>query len=202
MGALKYPILEQSCLMVAASNAPDDKKHAAHYVCDGVDDQVQIQQAIDMIETLGNGGVVLLTEGVFEIDPSVGIRGVDGLVLQGSGASLGTNGTVLYVSAGTGTLFSLKQADANAGVRVHLKDLAFKGYAVDETIDLCGLDCAGMKVAKIENVFFTLFPKAIYAHGGQFYSGTPVTHVCNEIFFDVWMISVGRGFYALGKNGC
>jgi len=53
-------------LIVAASNASARSKRGADYVCDGTDDHVQIQAAIDAVNTLG-GGMVYLTEGTFVV---------------------------------------------------------------------------------------------------------------------------------------
>src|SRR4030043_392927 len=52
-----------SSLTVAASDASDISKGRADYICDGVNDEVQIQAAIDALPALG--GRVLLTEGNF-----------------------------------------------------------------------------------------------------------------------------------------
>lgn len=53
----------QVTLTVAASNASDGSKGRADYVCDGTNDEVEIQAAIDALPV--SGGIVHLTEGLF-----------------------------------------------------------------------------------------------------------------------------------------
>jgi len=52
--------------VVAASDATDESKKKAHYVCDGTNDHVEIQQAINDLPD--SGGIVYLTEGTFNIN--------------------------------------------------------------------------------------------------------------------------------------
>lgn len=55
----------QPTLVVAASDASDASKGRADYVCDGVNDEVQINAAIDALPAIG--GRVFLTEGNFNL---------------------------------------------------------------------------------------------------------------------------------------
>ncbi len=72
--------------MVAAANSPDSQY--ADYRCDGSDDQVQVQAAINRVGT--SGGKVLLLEGTFHISGT--IRVYEGLTLEGCGY-----GTLLHL---------------------------------------------------------------------------------------------------------
>jgi len=54
-----------SAVFVAASDAPEEQKRGADFVCDGVDDHVEIQQAIDKA---GVGGTCIFTKGLFLVD--------------------------------------------------------------------------------------------------------------------------------------
>ncbi len=76
---------------VAANNATTAEKAKADYVCDGINDQVEIQAAIDAAQTDG-GGVVLLSPGTFQIAASINVNGTTGnenaaktVTLQGCG---------------------------------------------------------------------------------------------------------------------
>ena len=51
--------------IVAASDASDESKQKAHYICDGTHDEVEIQQAIDDLPS--QGGIIFLTEGKFNL---------------------------------------------------------------------------------------------------------------------------------------
>lgn len=59
---ITVPIL--ATIYIAASNAPAKYKVMADYVCDGIDDQVEIQQAVDYVNSIG-GGKILLSPGTF-----------------------------------------------------------------------------------------------------------------------------------------
>jgi len=56
-----------ACLVVAASDAPSDLKNRADYVCDGSDDQVEINNA------LSNAKKVILTVGTFHLSGDITI---------------------------------------------------------------------------------------------------------------------------------
>ena len=81
-------------LIVAASNSLH--KERADYVCDGVDDQIEIQAAIDALPSCG--GKISLLEGIFYISSKITINKM--VTLQGMGGyehTVGlTGGTVLY----------------------------------------------------------------------------------------------------------
>lgn len=70
-----------AALIVAASDAPDALKNRADYICDGTDDQVEIQAAHDAFTT---GGKVILTVGTFNISATVSFDN-DSFTLEGSG---------------------------------------------------------------------------------------------------------------------
>lgn len=78
-------------LLVAAINAPPELRAIAHYQCDGVDDQLEINQAIS--DLTGVGGLVQLSEGTFDITGA--IRLDRRITLQGKGRAtlLQANGT-------------------------------------------------------------------------------------------------------------
>lgn len=68
-------------VLVAASDAPQAIKDRAQYLCDGTDDQVQIQAAHDSFTT---GGKVILSVGTFNISAAISIDN-DSFTLEGSG---------------------------------------------------------------------------------------------------------------------
>lgn len=67
--------------VVAASNATPDLKARADYVCDGVDDQVEIQAAINAVRNYwgaggagGYGGTVVLLPGLYSCSDSIQLK--------------------------------------------------------------------------------------------------------------------------------
>ena len=84
--------IRSATYVVAASNASPNSKAQADFVCDGSDDNVEIQAAIDALPV--TGGIVHLTEGAFNISAPISIyRRVANwgpLWLQGSGIKVTT----------------------------------------------------------------------------------------------------------------
>ena len=66
--------------IVAASDASDESKAKAHYVCDGTNDEEEIKQAINDLPA--SGGIVFLTEGTFNISNQVELK--DNVTLMGT----------------------------------------------------------------------------------------------------------------------
>lgn len=52
-------------LIIAASNSTNRSKRSADYICDGIEDDIEIQTAINQLSTLG--GKLILLEGTFNI---------------------------------------------------------------------------------------------------------------------------------------
>jgi hypothetical protein len=94
-------------LLVASSTASDSIKKQADYVCDGTDDQVEIQAAIDALFATTVGGKVKLSAGPFYVSKQTGttytIRLKPKVCLQGEGMG-GTDsdsnpyGTLIYLA--------------------------------------------------------------------------------------------------------
>jgi len=62
--------------VVAASDASDESKKKAHYICDGSHDEEEIAQAVADINSAG-GGILFLTEGSFNIHNQLNISDVE-----------------------------------------------------------------------------------------------------------------------------
>ncbi len=72
-------------ILIAASDSSDAVRNAADYRCDGIGDQVQINDALDRIA--GSGGVVNLAAGTFHGDGVIYVPGRVTLVGQGEGST-------------------------------------------------------------------------------------------------------------------
>jgi len=73
IGSTAAPIVRTATVVVAASDASAKSKAQADYVCDGTDDQVEIQAAIDSLPD--GGGTIYLTEGHFNIGSTITFSG-------------------------------------------------------------------------------------------------------------------------------
>jgi len=90
-------------LVVAASDTPGPLRNAAHFVCDGVDDQVEINAAIDLLES--TGGLVQLAEGTYELSGAVRVRRRISLLGKGRSTVLKANGSwTAFDGSGPGAL--------------------------------------------------------------------------------------------------
>lgn len=154
-------------VLVAASDATETVKASADYVCDGTDDQVQIQAAIDYIKALGGtiGGIVQLSEGNFNVKASIVYGNIAcGITLQGS---LGSN--IVCDPSMTGHIINLTDNAYDI-----IRDLCFvgNGAAISSAILLqsnTGISC---EYNIIENcVFYWHSPatnaRIIYLYGGE-----------------------------------
>lgn len=86
MGGIPYRI-------VAASDASDESKQKADYVCDGTNDEVEIRDSINDLP--GQGGIIFFTEGTFSIQDNVRPSIPNSITLIGSGTD-STNLTFGY----------------------------------------------------------------------------------------------------------
>jgi len=74
-------------LLVAASNASESVKSSADYVCDGTDDQVQLNAAIAELKA-GIGGRIVLSEGLFNLSNYLTqFNGASNIIFEGQGVA-------------------------------------------------------------------------------------------------------------------
>lgn len=109
-------------LVVAAVNASATSKAAADYICDGVDDQTELNAARIALQALG-GGKLVLTEGTFTLSNTLKL--CSNLLIEGQGQA-----TVLKVSVpqtfNWGMLTTSDSVDPNPK-NITIRDLAFDG---------------------------------------------------------------------------
>lgn len=82
---------------VAAADASFDERAAADFICDGVEDNVELEAARDLLAAAG-GGVLLLSSGTFDLGENrVVFRDMPGITVQGAGmdATIVRNDTAL-----------------------------------------------------------------------------------------------------------
>lgn len=129
------------------------------YVVDGTDDHVQIQQAIDAIETAGGGVVHLEGDRIYDIGASLTIALHQGLVLEGSGWS-----TVLKAKNSLNDhLIEFDPATAGDNIWATLRDFKMDGNNTNQT----GGSCIYAKGA-VESLFENLWITNPYDNGIYF----------------------------------
>lgn len=107
--------------VVAAVDSPAVMKENAHYVCDGVNDEVEIQAALDEVEAMSiiDGEAVVLTSGTFNLANPITLRRRN--MLWGQGPS-----TVITHPASFGP-FWVNVVTPSGVDRPVLRDLTVKG---------------------------------------------------------------------------
>ena len=76
----------EGALIVAASDADSFGPEQADFVCDGVDDDLEIQQAIDALPE--RGGTIILSDGRFNLSAGLVITENKRVMIHGQGALL------------------------------------------------------------------------------------------------------------------
>lgn len=127
-------------LVVAASDAPAGIKTNADYVCDGTNDEVEINAAIASLPT--KGGKVTLSEGTFNIASSILIQNDNVTIIgagagQRDGATQNGAGTKLLASSGIANAVVLVQRAANNRpvYGVLLRDFVVDGALLGTAVD-------------------------------------------------------------------
>jgi hypothetical protein len=106
----------RGCVVVAASDSSAQSKASATYVCDGADDQEQINAAFGDARLAG-GGKVLLMEGTFAAN-GVNILPTAGSILQGQGeGTTFIKFTGTHRTGGCGHVGALRVQEPNVTVR-------------------------------------------------------------------------------------
>jgi parallel beta-helix repeat protein len=155
-------------IIIASSTSRSEN---AHFYCDGINDQIEINAAIQSLD--GRGGNIILLEGIFYISAPI-VYSLAGT--PDSNVTLGGQGdsTVLMIPSGHSTSMSLIVAGAEqGGLSPTINNLVFKDFRIDNnSANVTGLGYNGImlwaiKGAIIENVTIeTSPPYPPYADGG------------------------------------
>ncbi len=109
----EHPKESVPTILVASFEARDEVRNMADFLCDGTDDHLEIQEAIDLVENLDvAAGRVLLSEGDFTLVSTPSLTLSVSLHLQG----MGVNQTALICTGASGI------AAIAGGVNVQLSD--------------------------------------------------------------------------------
>lgn len=126
--------------VVAAYDSIDNEN--ADYVCDGVDDQIEIKAAIDNLPA--SGGLIYLREGTYVVSDSIHI-GKSNVALAGAGAS-----TIIKIRDNLNA--STKTIKAGWCSRVLIQNLCIDGNKANQTAGMFGIVFEdGISFSKIAN---------------------------------------------------
>jgi hypothetical protein len=139
---LDAEIVRAGTKIVAASNASAQSKNHADYVCDGTDDQTEINAAITAAATIG--GTVLLSEGTFTIDGAINLA--TKVHLRG----MGMEATIIEVDTGTSSDFTMLLASSKS--RLSISALTLDGNAASIAQNTVGIEINGCSHVQVFDV--------------------------------------------------
>jgi parallel beta-helix repeat protein len=125
-------------VVVAAYNSLHPEK--ADYQCDGVDDHVEIQAALDSLPS--TGGQVILLDGTFNIQSTIG-RNISNITIRGQGKS-----TILTTSTDNLIFFSFTGTNGSELTGITIADMQIDGANVSN----CGIYFEYVDKSLIQNV--------------------------------------------------
>ena len=147
---------DATVLFVAAVDSLAKNKQSADYVCDGVNDDEQIQAAIIEVYS-GGGGVVVLSEGTFTLGNSITLY--DEVTISGQGAATTITGPIIEYPE-----MSIFINDSVQG----LTGIELKNFKIDMTgatgllsgisfdgVNMCRLDRLTIEAVPFYSIFIT-----------------------------------------------
>lgn len=158
-----------AAIHVAAVNSPQWQKDQAAYVCDGLADQIEINQAIASVPS---GAWVHLDLGGFSVNDS--INTAHNLVLEGEGKG----NTIITQADGANIANGIIYANGkfNRGI---LRELCVEGNAANNPNGTYGVYFRGVWYARVENVYVQHCKK-----DGFRFSNTSGNIYCGELYID------------------
>lgn len=155
-------------IYVGSSELSDEQKLSCDYICDGVDDQIEINQAIDSLPD--SGGEIHLSRGIFNITNSICIRKRIKLVGEGKGITLDRNnvnngGTTLLSELTGGVIILITKSDTLSNIKgITLSDFQIVGAGINVEDNYCNginidtyTDCVTLERLAICHCFYGLF---------------------------------------------
>lgn len=154
-------------IYVGSSELSEGQKLSCDYVCDGVDDQNEINQAISSLPD--SGGEVHLSRGIFNISNSIVINKRIKLVGEGKGITLDRNnvnngGTTLLTELTVGTVIVITKSDTLSDIKgITLSDFQIVGAGINVENNYCNginvdtyTDCVTLERLAFCHLFYGL----------------------------------------------
>ena len=155
-------------IYVGSSELSDEQKLSCDYVCDGIDDQIEINQAIDSLPD--SGGEIHLSRGIFNITNIIYIKKRIKLTGEGKGITLDRNnvnngGTTLLSELTGGCFIQIEKSDTLSDIKgITLSDFQIVGAGINLENNYCNginittyTDCVTLERLSICHCFYGLF---------------------------------------------
>lgn len=155
-------------IYVGSAELSAEQKLSCDYVCDGVDDQIEIRQAISSLPD--SGGEIHLSRGIFNISHSIVIDKRIKLTGEGKGITLDRNsvnngGTTLLSELTGGCIIRIRKSDTLSDIKgITLSDFQIVGAGINVENNFCNginvetyTDCVTLERLAICHCFYGLF---------------------------------------------
>ncbi len=153
---------------VGSAELSDEQKLSCDYVCDGVDDQIEITQAIDSLPD--SGGEIHLSRGIFNISNQIIINKRIKIVGEGKGitldrSSVNNGGTTLLSEMTGGSIITIQKSSTLSDIKgITLSDFQIVGAGINVENNYCNginvttyTDCVTLERLAICHCFYGLF---------------------------------------------
>ena len=153
---------------VGSAELSDEQKLSCDYVCDGIDDQIEINQAISSLPD--SGGEIHLSRGIFNINNSIVIDKRIKLAGEGKGITLDRNsvnngGTTLLSELTGGCIILIRKSDTLSDIKgITLSDFQIVGAGINVENNYCNginvetyTDCVTLERLAICHCYYGLF---------------------------------------------
>lgn len=194
-----------SGINIAASNSSAKDKRNADYICDGIDDNIQLQANIDDLATLG--GNIHLAAGTYVISAPVVLKSgvsIYGVMPLTTSPEVFANdnapadnfiisgGTILTGKIGTETIFtantSARPATDYGIMSCDIVGIGFKN--VGKAIDVGGQDHSGFYFSNLRNIIVE----------NSAYAAISIGNFQHSRFENIYMINVNGGLYLYNQH--
>lgn len=155
-------------ICIGSAELSDEQKLSCDYVCDGIDDQIEINQAIDSL--LDSGGEIHLSRGIFNITSSICIRKRVKITGEGKGITLDRNdinnsGTTLLSELTSKAIIVIEKSDTLSDIKgITLSDFQIIGAGINVENNYCNginittyTDCVTLERLAICHCFYALY---------------------------------------------
>lgn len=155
-------------IYVGSAELSAEQKLSCDYVCDGIDDQIEINQAIDSLPD--SGGEIHLSRGIFNITNSITIMKRIKITGEGKGITLDRNsvnngGTTLLSELTGGCIILIQKSDTLSDIKgITLSDFQIVGAGINVENNYCNginvetyTDCVTLERLAICHCFYGLF---------------------------------------------
>lgn len=155
-------------IYVGSAELSDEQKLSCDYVCDGVEDQIEIGQAISSLPD--SGGEIHLSRGIFNISNSIVIDKKIKIVGEGKGITLDRNsvnngGTTLLSELTGGCIILIQKSDTLSDIKgITFSDFQIVGAGINVEKNFCNginvttyTDCVTLERLAICHCFYGLY---------------------------------------------